>query len=197
MGKRSNCPSQSPDLPKGKKGGEKLILDGKKVPIPPELSKFLQDEGYVALTLTNRRGQVKIVGVDGIQIDPCGRIEGTTITGICGGRELNAKTIAGLSPQIIAALSAQTINEISVLAANGCGQCTGGQTSTGSLVRVHGRGRPNKKYKCPCHPDPGKPDPPHPTEDNACPDLRRPLPCEHESKNMLTLKVGFDLIQFQ
>lgn len=60
-----------------------LVLDGKKVPIPPELTKWLDSEGYATLTLTNEAGQVKIVNIEGTEIKPCGRVEGTTITGEC------------------------------------------------------------------------------------------------------------------
>ena len=48
-----------------------------------QLQEFLTRGGYLALTLTNAIGQVKIVGQDGKQIEPCGRLEGTQIIGKC------------------------------------------------------------------------------------------------------------------
>src|SRR5918999_1229054 len=82
---------QEPD--RNDQGRGRLILDGKKVPISPELTKFIKEGGYAMLTLTNGKDQVKIVGPDGAQIDPCGRIEGTTVTGTCDVKELNFESV--------------------------------------------------------------------------------------------------------
>ena len=76
---------------------EPLILDGVTVPVSEELRKFMEEAGYTTITLTNAKGQVKIVNSEGRQIEPCGIIDGTLIEGNCNLENISLKGDSSIS----------------------------------------------------------------------------------------------------
>lgn len=61
------APPGNPQQPTG--GG--LILDGKRVPVSPELKAFLEKEGYPVIMLPQENVGIKIVNPEGGEIPPC------------------------------------------------------------------------------------------------------------------------------
>ncbi len=71
-------------IPKDIAGKNGVILDGKQVPLSDELQKFVEEEGYLSMMLVNSDGKIKLVELgEGKDIEPCGLIVGTKITGNC------------------------------------------------------------------------------------------------------------------
>jgi hypothetical protein len=69
--------------PKQLKTHGALLHGGERIPISQELREFLTKRNYKTLTLINPKGQVKIVDLYGVDVEPCGQVEGTQITGNC------------------------------------------------------------------------------------------------------------------
>jgi hypothetical protein len=66
----SPSPHGAPGSTQPSKPG-RLILDGKRVPVSPELTAFLKQEGYPVILLPQEKGGIKIVNRTGGEIPPC------------------------------------------------------------------------------------------------------------------------------
>ncbi len=115
-----------------------LILDGKEVPLfnSKGLKEFLDEGQYSTITLVNNRGEVKIVNVDGKQIEPCGTIEGTTITGTCH----------------LEGIDVMHVNDVSIWVTHGSPTC-GTIRVNGRILQVHATAEPGhwNRGNWPCH----------------------------------------------
>lgn len=72
--------------PKQPKTHGALLRDGERmpiIPIGPRLRKELKKRNFETLALINGTGQVKIVNLFGVDVAPCGQVEGTQLIGNC------------------------------------------------------------------------------------------------------------------
>jgi hypothetical protein len=117
-------------------GAKSLTQNGEGMPVSNELAQFLSENNIVVLALINDRGEVIVVNPVGKQVEPCGIVEGTRITGTC---DLNM-------------LSLEYINQLSILATVSNPRCMTIKVD-GTLMKVHRGGDGYPRGADPCHRD--------------------------------------------
>lgn len=111
-------------------------VDGDRVPISEELREFLASKKVGALLLVNARGEINIIGLEGRPVEPCGRVDGTEITGDCRLKDIDLLNL----------------KQITIFVSSGSHNCTGMWDGL-DLYEVHAGGdripgtNPPRRYR--------------------------------------------------
>ncbi|MEN8259733.1 MAG: hypothetical protein ABFS02_03955, partial [Pseudomonadota bacterium] len=93
----SKCQEEPPPIAETPETDGGLINDGVRAPIDDELKEFARRFNYSTIRFTNQDGAVKIVGLDGKDIEVCGVSKGIEVPESCGLKDIELLTFVDQS----------------------------------------------------------------------------------------------------